>query len=178
MNDSHSPALPNNETITSRIFTLRGQKVVLSTDLAALYEVEPRALIQAVQRNPVRFPEDFVFRLTAKEVTDLKSQNVISSAPQHGGSRALPYAFTEHGALMAANVLKSARAARMSVEIVRAFVQLRRFALTNRELSRKIADLESRYDGQFDQIFEALHALVASPEPGHDRKMGFNQTKP
>ena len=178
MNDSHSPALPTNETITSRIFTLRGHKVVLSTDLAALYEVEPRALIQAVQRNPVRFPEDFVFRLTIKERIDLKSQNVISSAPQHGGSRALPYAFTEHGALMAANVLKSARAARMSVEIVRAFVQLRRFALTNRELSRKIADLESRYDGQFDQIFEALHALVASPEPGHDRKMGFNQTKP
>jgi hypothetical protein len=87
----------------------------------------------------------------------------------------LPYAFTEHGALMAANVLKSKRAAETSVEIVRAFVRLRRFALTNRELARKIAELESHYDGQFEQVFEALNALLASPEPHHGRRMGFQQ---
>lgn len=87
----------------------------------------------------------------------------------------MPYAFTEHGALMAANVLKSKRAVQTSVEIVRAFVRLRRFALTNRELARKVAELEKRYDGQFDQVFAALRALLASPEPNHTRRMGFQQ---
>lgn len=160
--------------IANRIFTVRGQKVILSFHLAELYGVEPRALIQAVQRNRSRFPADFMFQITRQELTNLKSQIVISSSG-HGGARALPYAFTEHGALMAANVLKSKRAAETSVEIVRAFVRLRRFALTNRELARKIAELESRYDGQFEQVFEALNALLASPEPHHGRRMGFQQ---
>ena len=106
----------------------------------------------------------------------MKSQFVTSKNVGRGGLRKMPYAFTEHGALMAANVLKSKRAAQISVEIVRAFIRLRRFALTNRELARKIADLESRYDGQFDQVFEALRALLASPKPAHGRKMGFQQT--
>ena len=175
MNDS--PLLPaSSNDIANRIFTVRGQKVIIN-HLAELYGVEPRSLMQAVRRNRSRFPSDFVFQLTHQEFVNLKSQIVISSLAKHGGARSRPYAFTEHGALMAANVLKSKRAAQISVQIVRAFVQLRRFALTNRELSRKIADLESRYDGQFDQVFEALRALLASPEPQHNRKMGFQQTK-
>lgn len=88
----------------------------------------------------------------------------------------MPYAFTEHGALMAANVLKNKRAAQISVEIVRAFIRLRKFALTNDALARKVAELESRYDGQFEQVFDALRALLASPEPAHNRRMGFQQT--
>lgn len=173
-NTQLTPALSD---ISERIVTLRGQKVILSVDLAALYEVEPRALIQAIQRNRKRFPPDFVFQITREELTNLKSQFVISSLATHGGARSLPYAFTEHGALMAANVLRSKRAVETSVEIVRAFVRLRRFALTNRELARKIAELESRYDGQFERVFEALNALLASPEPHHGRRMGFQQTK-
>lgn len=172
-----NPQLVSTPDIAQRIFTVRGQKVIISIHLAELYKVEPRSLIQAVQRNRSRFPSDFVFQLTAQEFTNLKSQFVISSSSKHGGARALPYAFTEHGALMAANVLKSKRAAQISVEIVRAFVHLRRFALTNRDLARKIADLESRYDGQFEQIFDALRALLASPEPSHNRKMGFQQSR-
>ena len=173
----NEPQLVSTPDIAQRILTVRGQKVIISLHLAELYKVEPRSLVQAVQRNRSRFPADFVFQLTAEEFTNLKSQIVISSSSKHGGSRALPYAFTEHGALMAANVLKSKRAAQISVEIVRAFVQLRRFALTNRDLARKIADLESPYDGQFEQIFDALRALLASPEPSHNRKMGFQQRR-
>jgi hypothetical protein len=175
MNDPQ--LLPASSDITHRIFTIRGQKVIISIHLAELYQVEPRALMQAVQRNRSRFPSDFIFQLTQQEFANLKSQIVISSSSKHGGARTLPYAFTEHGALMAANVLKSKRAAQISVEIVRAFVHLRRFALTNRELARKIADLEARYDGQFEQVFEALHALLASPEPQHGRKMGFQHSR-
>ena len=105
----------------------------------------------------------------------MKSQIVTSSSSGYGGLRKMPSAFTEHGALMAANILKSKRAADVSVEIVRAFVRLRRFALTNRELARKIAELESRYDGQFEQVFGALRALLASPETEHGRKIGFKR---
>ena len=174
MND---PQLVSTPDIAQRIFTVRGQKVIISIHLAELYGVIHKALMQAVQRNRLRFPPDFVFQLTRQEFTNLKSQIVTSSSGDYGGIRKLPYAFTEHGALMAANVLKSKRAAQISVEIVRAFVHLRRFALTNRDLARKIADLESRYDGQFDQIFNALRALLASPEPSHNRKMGFQQSR-
>jgi hypothetical protein len=175
MTDStFTTALPD---IAQRIFTVRGQKVITSVQLAELYGVPHKALMQSVRRNRARFPSDFVFQLTRSEFTNLKSQIVTSSSAAYGGLRKLPHAFTEHGALMAANVLKSKRAAKVSVEIVRAFVHLRRFALTNRELGRKLAELESRYDGQFEQVFDALRALLASPEPEHGRKMGFQQTK-
>jgi hypothetical protein len=159
--------------IKTKIFTIRGQKVIISLHLAELYETAHKALMQAVRRNRARFPEDFVFQLSPHEFANLKSQIVTSSSSGYGGLRKLPYAFTEHGALMAANVLKSKRAAEVSVKIVRAFVRLRRFALTNRELARKVAALEARYDGQFEQVFDALRALLASPEPNHGRKMGF-----
>lgn len=167
--------VPATAEIAARIFTLRGQKVIISVHLAQLYGVSHKALMQAIRRNPDRFPPDFLFQITRQEFANLKSQFVTSSSRDHGGLRKLPYAFTEHGALMAANVLRSRRAVQVSVAIVRAFVQLRRFALTNRELARKIAELEARYDGQFEQVFAALRALLASPEPHHGRRMGFQQ---
>ncbi len=162
--------------ITPRIFSVRGQKVILSPHLAELYGIPHKALMQAVRRNHKRFPGNFVFQLSRQELTNLKSQFVTSSFGGYGGLRKMPSAFTEHGALMGANVLKSQRAVRVSVEIVRAFVKLRRFALTNRELARKVTKLEQRYDGQFNHVFDALRALLSSPEPSHRRKIGFNRS--
>ncbi|MDB6128179.1 MAG: DNA-binding protein [Verrucomicrobia bacterium] len=169
--------IPQHRTdLESQIHTIRGQKVILSFDLAKLYGVEPKKLVQAVKRNHERFPIDFSFQINAAEFRNLKSHTATSGLGGHGGARSLPYAFGEHGVLMAANILQSKRAVRLSVEIVRAFVRLRRFALTNEDLARKIAALETRYDGQFENVFEALRALLASPEPAHRRKIGFHQT--
>jgi ORF6N domain. len=117
-----------------------------------------------------------MFQLTREEFESLRSQSVISKTGR-GGRRYLPYAFTQEGVAMLSSVLRSKRAVQVNIEIMRAFVRMRSFALTNRELARKIADLESRYDGQFEQVFEALNALLASPEPHHGRRMGFQQTK-
>ena len=133
--------------IEKRIVLLRGERVMLSTDLAALYGVEPRALVQAVKRNLDRFPEDFMFQLTREELGNLKSQFVISS--WGGLRRASPYAFTEHGVAMLSSVLRSPRAVRVNVEIMRAFVRLRRMLASNADLARKLADLERKYDAQF-----------------------------
>jgi hypothetical protein len=172
---SGAKLIPTSPEIAPRIFTIRGAKVIVSIHLAELYGVPHKALMQAVRRNSKRFPSDFVFQLSRQEFNNLKSQIVTSKTVGRGGLRKMPSAFTEHGALMAANVLKSTRAAEVSVEIVRAFVKLRRFALTNRELARKVAELEKRYDGQFEQVFEALRHLLAAPEPSHSRKIGFTR---
>jgi hypothetical protein len=157
------------ERIQQAILLLRGQKIMLSTSLAELYEVEPRALIQAVKRNTDRFPSDFVFQLTRQEVTNLKSQSVISS---WGGKRALPYAFTEQGVAMLSSVLHSPRAVRVNVEIMRAFVRLRQMLGSHVALARKLADLEKKYDAQFRVVFEAIRELMQPPEPLRKR-IGF-----
>jgi hypothetical protein len=159
----------------SRIELLRGKRVLLDYELAALYGVETKTLVQSVKRNIGRFPEDFMFRLTESEFKSLRSQIVTSNAGR-GGRRYLPYAFTQEGVAMLSSVLRSERGVRVNIEIMRAFVRLRSFALTNRELGRRVTELEKRYDGQFEQVFNALRALLASPEPVHDRKMGFQQT--
>jgi hypothetical protein len=143
---------------------------MLSTHLAALYNVEPRALVQAVKRNRERFPGDFMFQLTAAEWENLKSQIVISS---WGGSRrAAPYAFTEHGIAMLSSVLKSRRAIQVNIEIMRAFVRLRQMLASNAQLARKLADLEKKYDAQFKVVFDAIRQLMTPPEP-NKRKIGF-----
>ena len=129
------------QKIAPAIFVLRGQKVILSQDLAALYGVTVGALIQAVKRNPYRFPKDFVFQLTAEEFRNLKSQIVISS---WGGRRHLPYAFTEQGVAMLSSVLNGQRAVKVNIAIMRAFVKLRETLETNRELAQKFAELERR----------------------------------
>ena len=160
------------ERIEAQIFMIRGQKVMLSTHLAELYEVEVRALIQAVKRNIERFPEDFMFQLNAEEFANLKSQIVISS---WGGSRAAPYAFTEQGVAMLSSVLRSPRAVMVNVEIMRAFVRLRQMLASNADLARKLAMLENNYDAQFKIVFDAIRELMTPPEPKKKRSIGFGK---
>jgi hypothetical protein len=162
--------LPQTEGIEGSIFIIRGSRVMLSTHLAALYNVEPRALVQAVKRNRERFPGDFMFQLTVAEWENLKSQIVISS---WGGSRrAAPYAFTEQGIAMLSSVLNSRRAIQVNIEIMRAFVRLRQMLASNTQLARKVADLEKKYDAQFKVVFDAIRQLMTPPEP-KKRKIGF-----
>ena len=145
---------------------------MLSRDLAALYEVEPRVLIQAVKRNIERFPKDFAFQLTNQEVSLLKSQSVtlnIEHTP-----RANPYAFTEQGVAMLSSVLRSRRAIRMNVEIMRIFVRLRQLLSSNKELSSRLDELEKKYDHQFKIVFDAIRQLMI-PEPSERRKIGFSR---
>jgi hypothetical protein len=154
------------------ILTVRGERVILDHDLARLYGVTTKALNQAVRRNLDRFPSDFVFRLNLQEVTGLRSQSVTSNSTVdrsqsvislRGGRRSLPYAFTEHGALMAANVLRSPRAVEMSLFVVRAFVRLRRSLVQHADLARKLEALEKKYDAQFKVVFDAIRQLMAPP---------------
>ena len=159
------------ERIERHIFLIRGEKVMLSTHLAQLYDVEPRALVQAVKRNLERFPEDFMFQLSAKESADLKSQIVTSS--WGGARRAAPYAFTEQGVAMLSSVLRSERAVMVNIEVMRAFVRLRRMLATNADLARKLALLERRYDAQFKVVFDAIRELMTPPEPKRKRPIGF-----
>lgn len=162
--------VPQAERIERSIFIIRSSRVMLSTHLAALYDVEPRALIQAVKRNRERFPADFMFQLTTGEWNNLKSRIVISS---WGGSRrAAPYAFTEQGIAMLSSVLKSRRAIQVNIEIMRAFVRLRQLLASNAQLARKLAELEKKYDAQFKMVFDAIRRLMAPPEP-KKRKIGF-----
>jgi hypothetical protein len=148
------------ERIERAIFLIRGEKVMLSTELAALYDVEPRAVIQAVKRNQSRFPDDFMFQLTPEELENLKSQTVISS---WGGVRTPPYAFTEQGVAMLSSVLHSDHAVRVNIEIMRAFVRLRQLLASNAELARKLEALEKKYDAQFKVVFDAIRQLMSPP---------------
>lgn len=159
--------------IESKITLIRGKRVLLDHELATLYGVPTKSLNLAVKRSLNRFPEDFLVQLAAEEASNLRFQ--AETSKKHGGRRYLPYAFTQEGVAMLSSVLRSERAVRVNIEIMRAFVRMRSFALTHRELARKIAELEKCYDGQFEQIFEALNALLASPEPHHGRRMGFQQ---
>ena len=158
------------ERIERAIIVVRGEKVMLSIELASLYDVEPRALIQAVKRNEDRFPEDFMFQLTAEEWENLKSQFVISS---WGGARTPPYAFTEQGVAMLSSVLNSARAVQVNIGIMRAFVKLRQMLASNAELARKLAAMEKKYDAQFKVVFDAIRQLMSPPEKPK-REIGFH----
>ena len=161
------------ERIESDILLMRGQKIMLSTHLAELYEVEPRVLVQAVKRNIERFPGDFMFQLSAEEFVNLKSQFVTSS--WGGARRAAPYAFTEQGVAMLSSVLRSDRAIHVNIEIMRAFVRLRQMLASNTELAGKLAALESKYDAQFKIVFDAIRELMAPPNPKKKRPIGFAQ---
>ena len=161
------------ETVENNIFMIRGQKVMLSTHLAKLYNVEVRSLIQAVKRNSERFPDDFMFLLTNQEVTILKSQIVISS---WGGRRANPYAFTEQGVAMLSSVLNSERAVQVNIAIMRAFVKLRQILSTHKELAHKLSELEGKvekHDAEIQAIFDAIRQLMAPPPEKPRRIIGF-----
>jgi phage regulator Rha-like protein len=160
--------------VESRILILRHHRVILDSDLAELYGVRVGQLNQQVKRNRERFPADFMFQLTAKEDQILRSQTVISSQ-KHGGRRYSPYAFTEHGAIMAATVLNSKRAIEMSVFVVRAFVRMREMLLKNRQLAAKINELDRRletHDTAIQDLIDAIKELMA-PEEASKRKIGF-----
>jgi len=162
------------ERIERAIFFLRGEKVMLSPHLAELYDVEPRALVQAVKRNIERFPVDFMFQLSESEFSDLKSQIVTSS--WGGLRRARPYAFTEQGVAMLSSVLRSKRAVLVNIEIVRAFVRLRQILSSHAELARKLEALEKKYDTKFRVVFDAIRELMKPPEPAR-RSIGFRVRK-
>ena len=163
---AHIPA----EKIERRILLLRGEKVILSSDLAELYGVPPKVLVQAVKRNIDRFPRDFIFQLNLREVRNLKSQIVTSS--WGGLRRAMPYAFTEEGVAMLSSVLRSRRAVQVNIEIMRAFVRLRRLLASNKDLARKLDGLERKYDAQFKVVFDAIRELM-TPVPPPPRRIGF-----
>ncbi|MGA9031910.1 MAG: ORF6N domain-containing protein [Sulfuricaulis sp.] len=162
------------EQIEKRIILLRGQKVLLSTDLAELYGVETKVLVQAVKRNLDRFPDDFMFQLSPKELAVLRSQIVTSNEKSgRGGRRYPPYAFTEQGVAMLSSVLHSDRAVHVNIEIMRAFVRLRQMLASNADLARKLATLEKKYDAQFRVVFDAIRELMTPPEPKKKRPIGF-----
>lgn len=160
------------ERIEPRILVLRDQKVMLDADLAALYGVPTKALNRAVKRNIERFPHDFMFQLTPKEVEDLRRRNGTSSLKSQsgassgwGGRRYLPHVFTEQGVAMLSSVLRSERAVQVNIEIMRAFVRLRAMAYSDRALANKILALEQKYDAQFKAVFDAIRGLMEPPEP-------------
>ena len=150
--------IPKPENLAKLVFLIRGEKVLLDTDLADLYGVETGALNRAVKRNIDRFPADFMLQLTPQEWENLRCQIGISSA--HGGRRAIPYAFTEQGVAMLSSVLRSQRAVQVNIAIMRTFVQLRRLMDSNRDLRLRIEAMETRYDEQFSQVFDAIKQLI------------------
>jgi hypothetical protein len=147
------------QVIQTKIYEVRGQKVMLDYDIAELYEVETRILNQAVKRNIDIFPQDFMFQITSKEWQDMSSQIVMTSVYKRPKT-ALPLVFTEHGVTMLANILKSKKARQTSIAIVRAFIVLKQFALTNTELNNKLKELESKYNKQFKDVYEAINYLL------------------
>jgi ORF6N domain len=148
--------------IQRAILLIRNQRVMLDVDLAALYGVPTKALIQGVRRNLSRFPEDFMFRLTRDEAVDLRSQTVTSSSRRGwGGRRYAPYAFTEQGVAMLSSVLRSRRAIEVNIAIMRAFVRLRQMLASHEALARKLNAVEKKYDAQFKAVFDALRELMA-----------------
>ncbi|MCF8373922.1 MAG: ORF6N domain-containing protein [Bacteroidales bacterium] len=166
------------QTIQNRIYEVRGQKVMLDFDLADLYEVETKVLNQAVKRNPNRFPERFMFRLKVKEWDKMRSQIVTASDQSKRNINATPFAFTEHGVTMLASVLRSDIAIRMNIAIVDAFISLKEFALNHKVIAEKIRELESKYDTQFKDIYDAINYLLQKDkleiEQKERKRIGFD----
>jgi len=168
-----TPAIPV-EVVERLIFVIRGQKVMLDSDLARLYAVETGALNRAVKRNASRFPSDFMFQLAKAEAKNLRCQFGISNS---GGRRYLPYVFTEHGVAMLSSVLNSERAVQVNIAVIRTFVRLRLLLTTHRDLAIKLAALERKFAGHDEAIqnlFDAIRAMLAAP-PGRKRLIGFNR---
>jgi hypothetical protein len=162
------------DRIEKAILLIRGQKIMLDADLASLYGVETRVLVQAVRRNLERFPEDFMFQLSKEEVDFLRSHIVTLKRGRGQHSKYLPYAFTEQGVAMLSSVLRSQCAIQVNIEIMRAFIRLRQMLASHAELARKLEALEDKYDAQFQEVFEAIRRLMAPPEPKR-RAIGFRK---
>ncbi len=166
-----STIAPKTENLAKLVFLIRAEKVLLDTDLAGLYGVTTKVLNQAVKRNLDRFPADFMFQLTTEEWESMRSQTVTASRRNIG---AMPYAFTEQGVAMLSSVLRSQRAVEVNIAIMRTFVQLRRLMDSNRDLARRIEALETRYDEQFSQVFDAIKQLISEDKSRKAKPpMGF-----
>jgi hypothetical protein len=163
------------EAIEQKIFSMRGQKVMLDRDLAQLYGVATKVLNQAVKRNMKRFPEDFMFKLTRSERNELVTNCDRFKTLKH--STVTPYAFTEQGVSMLSSVLNSERAIHVNIEIMRAFVRLRKMLSSNKELARKLDALEKKYDEHFKIVFDAIRELMTSPAQTKKGKIGFRREK-
>jgi hypothetical protein len=159
------------ERIERLILLIRGEKVMLDDDFAELYEVETKVLTRAVRRNIDRFPLDFMFQVTDTEFTDLRSQ--IGTSSSWGGRRYAPYAFTEQGVAMLSSVLRSKRAVRVNVEIMRAFVRLRQILASHTDLARKLDAQGRKYDRQFKVVFDAIRDLMSPQQPPKKGRIGF-----
>jgi len=164
------------ERIERSILLIRGHKVMLDSDLAELYGVTTKRLNEQVRRNLSRFPEDFMFQLTESETRLLRSQ-IATSKEGRGGRRYLPYAFTEQGVAMLSSVLNSERAIKVNIEIMRAFVRLRQILASNKELAKRLDEMEKKYDAQFRVVFEAIRELMKPPETKR-RPIGFLVEEP
>ena len=161
------------ERLERTIYFIRGERVILAADLAKLYGVTTKRLNEQVKRNRQRFPDDFMFQLTRDEADSIRlSRSQFATLKRGQNIKYLPYAFTEHGAIMAANILNSERAVQASVAVVRAFVRLRQMIASNTELARKLAELEKKYDTQFKVVFDAIRQLMTPPEPKR-KQIGF-----
>ena len=160
------------ENIQRAIHFIRGEKVMLDSDLAELYQVQTKALNQAVRRNRDRFPADFMFQLSTKEVVDLNRSQFVTGSQKHRDPRSKPYAFTEQGVAMLSTVLRSKRAITVNIEIMRAFVTLRRLFVSNAELARRLDELEGKFDKQFKIVFVAIRQLMTTPVKDR-KKIGF-----
>ena len=169
-NPSKDRSLVPVERIERLILLIRGHKVILDVDLAALYKVETKQLVRAVKRNLSRFPDDFMFQLNREESENLRFHSGTSS--QWGGRRYPPYAFTEQGVAMLSSILRSKRAIQVNIEIMRAFVRLRKLLASHADLARKLNTLEKKYDAQFKIVFDAIRELMR-PAESKKRPIGF-----
>jgi len=165
-----APVIPI-ERIARRIYLIRGEKVMLDSDLAALYGVQTKVLLQAVKRNIERFPSDFLFQFSRAELENWRSQIVTSNPAARMGLRRPPYAFTEHGVAMLSSVLRSKRAIQVNIAIVRAFTKLRQILASNRELARKV----EQHDRQIAVLFDSIQKLLTLPEPPGKNPIGFSR---
>jgi len=160
------------ERIEKSIYLIRGEKVMLDSDLASLFGVETKNLNKAVKRNLARFPAEFMFQLNYQEVAALRFQ-IGTAKDGRGGRRTMPYVFTEHGTIMLATILNSSVAVKASIQIIKAYVNLRQLLSTHKDLARKIESLESKYDTQFKVVFDAIRELMAPAADKKKKKIGF-----
>ena len=167
------------QIIQNKIYEIRGQRIMLDFDLAELYETETRVLKQSVRRNIDRFPEDFLFELTKEEYDSLRSQIVTLETGRGKHSKYSPFAFTEQGVAMLSGVLKSPKAIQVNIAIMRAFVLMRQYALSHKDLTEKLKEIETKYDKNFEDIYQAINYLIGEKEQQVDfnerKKIGFKK---
>ena len=177
MKKTNPTAIVPADWIARSILLIRGEKVLLDNDLAELYGVPTKVLNQAIKRNLRRFPADFMFRLNGDETKELNRSRIVTGSQKHRDTRYPPYAFTEQGVAMLSSVLHSERAIAVNIEIMRAFVRLRKILSSHAQLARRLDELERKYDAQFRAVFDAIRQLMIPPEESQKVRIGFHVSK-